>query len=125
MLKAAVLDSDSQTATFLRGELGRRRVHLKGLPDVAASDRSKEEEIQVVVPKADPNNPDLIGNMSYETADQRAPCKRPETRNEAGLSSPEGRAAPATPTPTARCPKGLTSWTSASATARLSWSNPS
>ena len=32
VLKAAVLDGDPQTVTFLRGELARRRVRLKGLP---------------------------------------------------------------------------------------------
>jgi putative membrane-bound dehydrogenase-like protein len=73
VLKAAVLDGDAETATFLRGELGRRRVRLKGLPADSATDRSKaEEEIRVVLAKADPNNPDQIGNMSYEAAARRA-----------------------------------------------------
>jgi putative heme-binding domain-containing protein len=73
VLKAALLDGDAKTATFLRGELARRRVRLKGLPSDATADRPKgEEEIRVVLAKADPNNPDQIGNMSYETAASRA-----------------------------------------------------
>jgi putative membrane-bound dehydrogenase-like protein len=73
VLKAAVLDSDPQTAAFLRTELASRRVRLNGLPAVATTDRSKvEEEIRVLLPKADPNNPNLIGNMNYESAARRA-----------------------------------------------------
>ena len=41
VLKAAVLDGDAETATFLRGELARRRVRLKGLP-ADANDRPAE-----------------------------------------------------------------------------------
>jgi putative heme-binding domain-containing protein len=73
VLKAALLDSDSETATFLRRELTRQKVRLKGLPDELASDRPKaEEEIRVVLAKADPKNPDQIGNMTYELASRRA-----------------------------------------------------
>jgi putative membrane-bound dehydrogenase-like protein len=72
VLKAALLDSDAETATFLRGELARRRVHLKGLPVDATTNGSKvEEEIRVVLAKADPNKPNQIGNMSYEAAARR------------------------------------------------------
>ena len=59
-------------ATFLRGELARQRVRLKGLPADATADRPKvEEEPRVLLAKADPNNPDQIGNMGYETAVRR------------------------------------------------------
>ena len=72
VLTAACSDGDAETATFLRGELARRRVRLKGLPADATTDRPKiEEEIRVVLVKADPNNPDQIGNMSYENASKR------------------------------------------------------
>ena len=73
VLKAAFLDGDAETTTFLRGELARRRVRLKGLPAESTTDRPKvEEEIHVLLAKADPNNPDQIGNMNYETAARRA-----------------------------------------------------
>jgi len=58
--------------TFLRGELSRHRVRLKGLPADAATERTKaDEEIRVVIAKADPKNPDQIGNMTYESAARR------------------------------------------------------
>src|SRR5262249_33498701 len=70
VITAAVLDADPETAAFLRVELTRHRVTLPGLPgaDVAAK---AEKENQIVVPKADPKNPDLIGNMTYEVAAKR------------------------------------------------------
>jgi putative heme-binding domain-containing protein len=73
VLKAAVLDGDTDTVTFLRGELTRRRVRLKGLPAELVADLPKaEEEIKVTVAKADPRNADQIGNMSYDAAAKRA-----------------------------------------------------
>ncbi len=72
VLKAAFLDGDAETARFLRSEFTRRRVRLKGLPADASTDRTKaEEEVRVVLAKADPNNPNQIGNMSYEAATSR------------------------------------------------------
>jgi putative membrane-bound dehydrogenase-like protein len=73
VLKAAVIDGDAETARFLRGEFTRRRVRLKGLSADATTDRTKaDDEVRVVLTKADPNNPDQIGNMSYEAAAGRA-----------------------------------------------------
>jgi putative membrane-bound dehydrogenase-like protein len=73
VLKAALLDGDAETVTFLRGELARCRVRLKGLPAGQATDRPKgEEEIRVVIAKADPNNPDQIANITYDVAARRA-----------------------------------------------------
>jgi putative heme-binding domain-containing protein len=73
VLKAAVIDGDAETTPFLRSELARRRVRLSGLPANATTDRPKvEEEIRVLFAKTDPNNPDQIGNMSYEAAARRA-----------------------------------------------------
>jgi putative heme-binding domain-containing protein len=69
VLKTAVLDGDAETATFLRWELARQQVQLEGLPDESVADRPKvEEEIRVLIAKADPKNPDQIGNMTYEGA---------------------------------------------------------
>lgn len=72
VLKAAVLDGDTDTATFLRRELARQKVRLQGLPDDPGTGRPQEEEIRVVIAKADPGNPDQIGNMAYEAATGRA-----------------------------------------------------
>jgi putative membrane-bound dehydrogenase-like protein len=73
VLKAAVLDGDTGTATFLRGELARRRVQLKGLPADSRGNLAKpDEEIRVLITKADPKNADQIGNMAYENAAGRA-----------------------------------------------------
>jgi putative heme-binding domain-containing protein len=73
VLKTALLDGDAETATFLRSELARRRVRPKGMPADVTADRPKaEEEVRVLLAKADPNNPDQIGNMSYEVAARRA-----------------------------------------------------
>jgi putative membrane-bound dehydrogenase-like protein len=73
VLKAAVLDGDTDTVKFLSGELARRRVRLEGLAlDSAAGLPKAEEEIRVLIAKADPKNADQIGNMPYEAAARRA-----------------------------------------------------
>ncbi len=71
VLTSAVLDSDADTATFLRNELARHRVSLKGLPSRSGPSPVAEKETPVVVPKADPNNPNQLGNMPYEAAARR------------------------------------------------------
>lgn len=72
VLKAAVLDGDPETVGLLRRELSRQRVHLKGLADESIANRPKDEdEIRVVIAKADPKNADQIGNISYEAAAAR------------------------------------------------------
>jgi putative membrane-bound dehydrogenase-like protein len=72
VLKTAVLDGDPDTVTFLRSELARRRVVLKGLPSDSRVGLPKaEEEIRVVIARADPKNRGQIGNMSYDAAASR------------------------------------------------------
>jgi putative membrane-bound dehydrogenase-like protein len=72
VLKTAVLDGDAETVTFLRGELGRRRVRLAGLPVAPAADQRKaEEDIRVVLVKVDPSDANQIGNITYEVAARR------------------------------------------------------
>jgi putative heme-binding domain-containing protein len=65
VVTAAVLDADPDTTTFLRTELARHKVSLPGLPvtDVTAK---LEKETPIVLPKANPKNPDQIGNLTYE-----------------------------------------------------------
>jgi putative membrane-bound dehydrogenase-like protein len=74
VLKTAVLDGDASTGAFVRNELARHRVSLEGLPGDSAGSppRPAEADIRVVIAKADPRNPDQIGNMSYESAARRA-----------------------------------------------------
>ncbi len=68
VLKTAALDGDSEMSAFLRGELGRQRVQIEGLAE-SATDRPKAEEaIHVLLTKADPKNPNQIGNLTYEIA---------------------------------------------------------
>ena len=66
---AAVLDGDKDTVAFLKAELTRHKVSLAGVPN--SSEIAKVDEKPIVVPKADPKNPDQIGNMTYETAAKR------------------------------------------------------
>jgi putative membrane-bound dehydrogenase-like protein len=71
VLKAALLDSNAETESFLRKELARNRVRIEGL-SVGASQPKPEEEIRVVIAKVDPKDPDQIGNLGYEAAARRA-----------------------------------------------------
>src|SRR5262249_4406253 len=66
-----VLDADPATSTFLRGELARHRVQLEGLPSRPEVGGAAEKETPIVIPKADPKNPNQIGNMIYEVAARR------------------------------------------------------
>jgi putative membrane-bound dehydrogenase-like protein len=71
VITSAVLDVNSDMASFLRSELARHRVSLKGLPAQTEVATANEKETPVVVPKADPTNPNQIGNMTYEAAARR------------------------------------------------------
>jgi putative membrane-bound dehydrogenase-like protein len=67
VVTAAVLDSDPETAALLRTELVRHQVSLPGLPtriEVA----TKEVEKPIVIPAADPANPNQIGNLAAATS---------------------------------------------------------
>jgi putative heme-binding domain-containing protein len=70
VLTSAVRDGDPETTAFLKAELARHRVNLPGLggKDVASV---VEKETPIVLPKADPKNPDQIGNLTYEIAAKR------------------------------------------------------
>ncbi len=71
VITSAVLDSDAPTATFLRGELARHKVTLKGLPGTTEVTARTEKETPIVIPAADPKNPNQIGNLAYEVAAKR------------------------------------------------------
>jgi putative membrane-bound dehydrogenase-like protein len=71
VLARAVLDGGAD-ADFLRSELARHRVSLAGLPSRPEAGPGVGKEETVVVRKADPANPNQIGNMTYEAAARRA-----------------------------------------------------
>ena len=75
VITSAVLDADTDTAAFLRSELARNRVSLKGLPAHNEIATAVEKETPVVIPKADPKNPNQIGNLSYDAAARQALMK--------------------------------------------------
>src|SRR5262249_27085414 len=67
VLTAAVLDADPNLGAFLKGELTRHKVALAGLPSRAETVLA-EKEVPIVLPVADPKDPNLVGNMTYEVA---------------------------------------------------------
>jgi putative heme-binding domain-containing protein len=71
VITSAVLDADPDTANFLRKELARHRVELEGLPKSIAAAAAIETVTPLVVRVADPNNPNQIGNMTFDAATGR------------------------------------------------------
>jgi putative heme-binding domain-containing protein len=71
VLTAAVLDSDPETAAFLRAELARHKVVLAGLPSTTDSP-ARQVEKPIVIQPTDPANPNQIGNLSLEAAAERS-----------------------------------------------------
>jgi putative membrane-bound dehydrogenase-like protein len=70
VLTAALLDSDTLTAAQLKSQLKRHQLMLPGISefkDSSAPDRQQP----IAIPEADPDNPDQIGNLSYEIALRR------------------------------------------------------
>jgi putative heme-binding domain-containing protein len=71
VLTAAVIDGDKDTVTYLKAELVRHKVVLAGVSN--GLDAAKvEKQDPIVLPKADPKNPDQLGNMTYAIAAKRA-----------------------------------------------------
>ncbi len=71
VLTVAVLEGDAGTSAFLRRELNRHKVSLKGVTNTVETNPAAEKETPIVILKADPKNPDQIGNMPYEVAVKR------------------------------------------------------
>jgi putative membrane-bound dehydrogenase-like protein len=72
VLTSAVLDADPDTAAFLRAEFARHRVSLAGVSSRPEAAPGAEKETPIVVQKADPKDPNQIGNLTYEVAARRA-----------------------------------------------------
>src|SRR5262249_41402851 len=76
VLTSAVLDADPATSSFLRGELARHRVSLKGLPSRPDVGVTTEKEVPIVIQKADPKTPNQIGTLTYEAIARRTLAAR-------------------------------------------------
>jgi putative membrane-bound dehydrogenase-like protein len=70
VLTSAAQDGDAATLALLKKELPRHQVKLAGF----SKDITPPVELDkpIVIAKADPNNPDQVGNMPYEVAVKRA-----------------------------------------------------
>jgi putative heme-binding domain-containing protein len=98
-----VRDADRDTAAFLRAELARHRVALAGVS--AGTDAAAVTEKPLVLPKADPKNPDQIGNMTYEAAAKRVLAARGDAARGEALFKSQSCAACHT-TADGQAPKG-------------------
>jgi putative membrane-bound dehydrogenase-like protein len=68
VLSSAVADAEPATIAFLQVQLPRHQIGVAGLPTIGGVALKPEKEMPIEIPKADPNNPNQIGNMAYETA---------------------------------------------------------
>ena len=72
-LKTFLAGADSKTLAATAAQLTRHKVKIAGLPSAAAvAARAKELQVPIAVPRADPNNPDLVANIRPEAAAGRA-----------------------------------------------------
>jgi putative heme-binding domain-containing protein len=69
VVTTAVKDRDPETVAFLKAELVHHKVAVAGLPGTETAIREKENPI--VIAKADPKNPNQIGNLTYDIAAKR------------------------------------------------------
>ncbi|HEV3338754.1 MAG TPA: PVC-type heme-binding CxxCH protein [Pirellulales bacterium] len=67
VITAAAVDGDPDTVTFLKTELARHQVSLAGLP-LASIAAAPDNQQPIVLPKANPADPNQIGNMPFEAA---------------------------------------------------------
>jgi putative membrane-bound dehydrogenase-like protein len=74
VLTTAIKDSDLEAMVYLKRELTRHGVVLAGIPNESEL-VSQENEVKIVLPKADPANPNQLANMSFDAANTRALAK--------------------------------------------------
>lgn len=74
VLSTALADADRETAAYLREQLNRHRIQLPGVS--LTQQAAAVEEKPIVVPQADPNNPNQIANLPYETVVRRTLAAR-------------------------------------------------
>lgn len=80
VLNTAINDSNPETVAYLKRELVRHGVALAGV-SIASELAGTDDEIKIVVPRADPANRNHIGNMSLEAASSRALVTSGDARN--------------------------------------------
>jgi putative membrane-bound dehydrogenase-like protein len=79
VITAAVLDGDPEIVAYLEAEVARHKVALAGLP--SGSETPARDKVQpIVVARADPKDPDQIGNITYEVALRRALAASGDTK---------------------------------------------
>ncbi|MFP6737584.1 MAG: c-type cytochrome, partial [Planctomycetota bacterium] len=72
-LKTFLAGADAKTLQATALQLARHKVKIAGLPSAAAvAARAKEAQSPIVVPRADPKNPNLVANIKPEAAAARA-----------------------------------------------------
>jgi putative membrane-bound dehydrogenase-like protein len=71
VLTSAFHDGDGPSVALLRTELPRHKVSLAGVAIAKGTLPEKEKELPILILKADPKNPDQIGNLPYEVAVKR------------------------------------------------------
>lgn len=76
VVTAAVQDADKETAAFLKAELARHKVALAGVTNAVEMVADKP----LVLPKADPKNPDQIANLAFEAAAKRTLAAKGEAK---------------------------------------------
>lgn len=69
VITAAVQETDADQRAFLRDQLTRHQVELAGV--VLSPGATAADEKPIVLPPVDPNNPELIGNQTYEAVLQK------------------------------------------------------
>jgi putative membrane-bound dehydrogenase-like protein len=84
VITSAVVDSDAETAAWLRSELARHQVSLPGLP-MPTELVAREPEKPIVLPAADPANPNQIGNLAVDAASSRALAAKGDAARGAAL----------------------------------------
>jgi putative heme-binding domain-containing protein len=65
VIRTVIKDGDELTSRHVLAQLARHRVSIPGLP-TPGEVASAEDINPLVLPKADPNDPDLVGNRSFE-----------------------------------------------------------
>ncbi|MBL6707481.1 MAG: discoidin domain-containing protein [Planctomycetaceae bacterium] len=71
-VKTFLLQADPKTLELASQQLAAHKVEIAGLPTVATTASKGEPEMAIELAKADPNDPNLIANLSPEIATYRA-----------------------------------------------------
>ena len=70
-IATAASEADSKTVEFVKAELARHKVEIKGLSTLKAA-TALDQQKPITIPKVDKNNPHQIANIAFEQAAERA-----------------------------------------------------